>query len=213
VPGLTLLLAVFLSLQAGAFGRATEGSILGVVTDPSWPPVANLSVQVMGEQTGFAGRRSQTMMGSMLRPRSRSGTVPMQGGLPFPGYSSQNLNDGLNASRANYVGGGAALPPSERTFNRWFNTAAYAPPPNFVLGNSGIHILDGPGFAMVDAALQKSFPIGERMPVQFRGEASNLFNRVNLGMPSAALGAGNFGTIRSLNGDARNLQLALRVQF
>lgn len=142
-----------------------------------------------------------------------SGIVQLQGGLPFSVYSSQNLNDGLNASRANYVGGAAALPASERTFNRWFNTAAFATPPNFVFGNSGINILDGPGFAMVDAALQKSFPIRERVSLQFRGEASNLLNRVNLGMPSATLGAGNFGTIRTLNGDARNLQLALRVQF
>lgn len=143
-----------------------------------------------------------------------SGIVQLQGGLPFSVFSSQNMNDGLNASRANLLTTGPAnLPVEQRTFNRWFNTDAFATPPNFTYGNSGINILDGPGFAMVDYSLQKLFPVRERMTLQFRVEAANLFNRVNLGMPAATIGSSNYGTIRSLNGDARNLQMALRLQF
>jgi hypothetical protein len=88
------------------------------------------------------------------------------------------MNDGLNASRAGLIttAGPASLPSDQRNFNRWFNTAAFVTPPNFVYGNSGVNILDGPGFAQVDFALQKSFSIRERASLQFRVEAANLFN-------------------------------------
>jgi hypothetical protein len=144
-----------------------------------------------------------------------SGIIQLQGGLPFSVFSSQNMNDGLNASRAGLIttAGPASLPSDQRNFNRWFNTAAFVTPPNFVYGNSGVNILDGPGFAQVDFALQKSFSIRERASLQFRVEAANLFNRVNLGQPNATIGSSTYGTIRSLNGDARNLQMAMRLQF
>jgi hypothetical protein len=125
------------------------------------------------------------------------------------------MNDGLNASRAHLIvdNGPANLPVAERTINRWFNTAAFATPANYTWGNSGVNILDSPGLAQFDLALQKLFPIREGMTLQFRAEAANLFNRVNLGMPAATIGASGFGSIRSLNGDARNMQLAMRLQF
>ncbi len=141
--------------------------------------------------------------------------VQLQGGFPFSVFSSQNMNDGLNASRANYVAsaGTGNLPNGQRTLDRWFNTDAFVNPPNFVWGNSGVNILNGPGFFQTDFALQKIFPIRESMNVQFRCEAANIFNRVNLGMPSATIGGSGYGSIRSLNGDPRQLQLAARFQF
>ena len=144
-----------------------------------------------------------------------SGVIQLQGGLPFSVFSSQNMNDGLNASRANLLltSGPANLPNDQRTINRWFNTNAFATPPNFTFGNSGVNILNGPGLAQVDFALQKLFKVRERMSLQLRGEASNLFNHVNLGMPSNAIGGSAYASIRSLSADPRNLQLALRLQF
>ncbi|HZO53651.1 MAG TPA: hypothetical protein VFB63_13130, partial [Bryobacteraceae bacterium] len=67
--------------------------------------------------------------------------------------------------------------------------------------------------AQYDVALQKLFFIREGMSLQFRGEAANLFNRVNLGQPSATIGGSAYGSIRALNGDPRNIQLSLRLQF
>lgn len=151
----------------------------------------------------------------MLTGWESSAVIQFQGGFPFSVFSSQNMNDNLNASRADLIpgGGAAALPGSERTINRWFNLAAFGTPANFTWGNSGVNILDGPGFAQMDFSLQKLFRIREGMSVQFRGEASNLLNRVNLGQPGSTIGGSTYGAIRSLRGDPRNLQMALRLQF
>jgi Carboxypeptidase regulatory-like domain/TonB dependent receptor-like, beta-barrel len=141
--------------------------------------------------------------------------VMLRGGLPFSIASSQTMNDDIDASRADLLltNGPAALPNSQRTIDRWFNTDAFATPPDYTWGNSGYDILRGPGFAQVDAAMQKTFPIGERFRTTFRAEATNLFNRVNLGQPSATLGSSGFGTIRSLGGDPRMMQMVLRIAF
>ncbi len=141
--------------------------------------------------------------------------VQLRGGLPFSIASSQTMNDNIDSSRANLVldRGPAALPASRRSIEGWFNTSAFATPPDYTWGNSGLNILRGPGFAQTDAALQKSFLFGERLRTTFRAEATNVFNRVNLGQPSATLGSSGFGTIRSLGGDPRMMQMALRITF
>ncbi len=144
-----------------------------------------------------------------------SGILNLQGGLPFSVFSSQNMNDGLNASRADLTvaSGPATLPTDQRTVNHWFNTDAFLTPPNFIYGNSGVNILEGPGLATFDASLQKAFAIREGMTLQYRLDASNLFNRVNLGMPASTIGTSTYGAIRSLSSDARTMQMALRLQF
>jgi hypothetical protein len=38
-------------------------------------------------------------------------------------------------------------------------------------------------------------------------------NHVNLGQPSATLGAAGFGTIRGINGDPRIMQMVLKFAF
>jgi hypothetical protein len=144
-----------------------------------------------------------------------SAIINLQGGMPFSVFSSQNMNDGLNASRANLVSGKGSpnFPTDRRTINRWFNTDAFAIPDNFTWGNSAVNIVEGPGFSQVDLAVQKQFKVRESVTMLFRTEASNLFNRVNLGQPSSTIGSSTYGAIRSLSGDPRNLQMSLRVQF
>ncbi len=141
-----------------------------------------------------------------------TGILNFQGGFPFSVNSSNNMNDGLNASRANLVGN-PVLPESQRTMDKWFNTVAFALPPNYVWGNSGLNILRAPGFAQVDFSLSKAFQVMEGKKISVRMEASNLFNRVNLGSPANTLGNSAFGTIRSLAGEPRNIQMALRFDF
>ena len=148
-----------------------------------------------------------------------SGIVILQGGFPFSVNSNQDMNDNINASRANVVttNGPAELPAGDRTIRKWFNTAAFATPAIYIWGNSGINILNGPGFAQVDFGIQKSFQIMEGKRLGFRMEAMNLFNRVNLGNPGSSTGAntGNaaLGQITSLYGEPRQIQISLRFDF
>ena len=144
-----------------------------------------------------------------------SGVYQLRGGLPFSVNSSQTMNDDINASRANLtlVNGPPTLPSSRRSINQWFNTAAFVQPTDYTWGNSGLNILRGPGFSELELALQKSFAVTEGARITFRAEATNALNKVNLGQPSATVGSAGYGTIRSLNGDPRLMQMVLRVTF
>jgi hypothetical protein len=75
--------------------------------------------------------------------------------------------------------------------------------------------VENPGSLQVDTSLVRSFRISERQSVQFRWEAFNLPNHVNLGNPSTALSAvsgGTFGLITSA-GSPRIMQFALKYVF
>jgi hypothetical protein len=64
----------------------------------------------------------------------------------------------------------------------------------------------------VDLGLVKNFSVVEQHRVQFRAEAFNALNRVNLDNPVGNLNAANVGRINSA-GSPRVFQLALRYVF
>ncbi len=105
-----------------------------------------------------------------------------------------------------------ALPESQRTVDRYFDTEAVAAPAQFTFGNAGRSILTGPGLTNFDISLLKNHPIGERFNVQFRAEAFNAFNHVNFNEPGRAFGASNFGVVNSARA-GRIMQLGLKLSF
>jgi hypothetical protein len=85
-----------------------------------------------------------------------------QTGLPFtPTANTSTLNTGTG-SRPDRVGSGKIDSP---TVDRWFDTAAFRTPGQFMFGNSGRNILSGPGRVNMDFSVFKEFLIVE-------GEAS-----------------------------------------
>jgi hypothetical protein len=134
-------------------------------------------------------------------------------GYPFTvGVSGPTLNNGAGTNRANLVGN-PNLPADQRNLNRWFDTSAFTAPPNYVWGNQGKNMLRGPALFQTDVAVQKQFSFSESIRLTFRGEATNVMNRVQLGTPIATLGASGVGAIRSLAAGPRNVQLSLRLGF
>ncbi len=105
-----------------------------------------------------------------------------------------------------------SLPKDQRRIERYFDTTAVAAPPQFTFGNSGRAVLTGPGIANADFSLLKNHRIRERFNVQFRIEAFNAFNRVNLMNPGRALGSPQFGVISDTR-NPRNLQLGMKLTF
>jgi hypothetical protein len=79
-------------------------------------------------------------------------------------------------------------------------------------GSVDRNAMRGPRYATVDVGLQKTFPLTGSLKTQFRFEAFNVLNNVNLGLPVGALNNGNYGKILSAD-SPRILQLALRVMF
>jgi hypothetical protein len=64
-----------------------------------------------------------------------------------------------------------------------------------------------------NVSLAKTFPIGESVRIDLRGEAFNLFNRTVFGTGSTNLNAGNFGQVTNQVNDPRQMQVGLKIYW
>jgi hypothetical protein len=99
----------------------------------------------------------------------------------------------------------------------WFNTACFVPTPQGAVrpGNAGRGVVRGPGFFGWDAALMKNFDLYKenRVKLQLRGEATNLFNWVNpAAFASTNITSASFGQINSFR-SPRLIQVAAKLIF
>ena len=132
-----------------------------------------------------------------------------------PPFTVMNLTDTTNAFPAGGLRpdliGDPALD-SGRSNARWFNTDAFRAPAQYRFGTSPRSVLRGPGIVSFDLSLLKNFSITERLKAEFRGEAYNLLNHANFGLPGGTLGGPGFGVISSARA-SRAVQLGLRIAF
>ena len=146
---------------------------------------------------------------------SMQGIVSLRTGNYITPHDSVNVSNSGN-TRPDVICDPNGFSHSNRAaaVQQWFNTACFAQPAAFTFGTSGVGIIETPGYADFDLAFQKRFALGERVGLQFRGELFNAFNHTNLGAPSVgAFGTPSFGTINSIVGSARDIQLGLRFDF
>jgi hypothetical protein len=141
----------------------------------------------------------------------------VQSGMPFTiSVFGDTANAGTvlgeNPIRANYTGK-PIFGPGTRTSNEWFNPAAFATPPAYTFGDVGRNSVYGPPLQTLDIALVRSFRLTERASFQFRGEAFNVLNMVNLGTPNRFVNTPQFGTITMAMTPGRELQLSARLSF
>jgi hypothetical protein len=86
-------------------------------------------------------------------------------------------------------------------------------------GNLGRNAFTGPGFVNTDLSLVKNTKITERLNLQFRTEAFDVFNHPNFGNPNLNAQSSSFGKITTTRfptgdfGSARQLQISLKLQF
>jgi len=105
--------------------------------------------------------------------------------------------------------------------SRWYDPTVFSMPLAGTYGNLGRNTITGPGFAGVDASLEKSFAIREGAEAVFRAEVFNLLNHGNLGLPNTtaltAAGVPNASagvitqTVFGSNG--RQIQFGLKINF
>jgi hypothetical protein len=109
---------------------------------------------------------------------------------------------------------------------RRLNRAAFSNPPAGQQGTLGRNVFRGLPSWQVDLALRREFALVERLRLQFRAEAFNVFNHPNFGTIQTFLPAANFGQATNmLNrqlggvnqlyqiGGPRSFQFALKVLF
>jgi outer membrane receptor protein involved in Fe transport len=138
--------------------------------------------------------------------------------------SGQNLQiTGGNSSgslagvqRPNWTGADARL--EGDILNRlgaYFDTSAFTFNDPFTFGNAPriMPNLAGPGVANFDVSLFKTTALTERVGLQIRVEAFNVFNRVQFGNPNTNLNSNAFGRISSQANSPREFQLGLRLTY
>lgn len=138
--------------------------------------------------------------------------LTLQSGPPFTlSLSNPTANTG-SFTRPNRICNGN-LSASKQSIHEWFDVSCFVNPQQYTFGNAGRNILIGPGLETWDFGLDKNFPIGERLGMQFRVETFNLLNHPNFGLPNHSIGNPGAGTITDQITNAREIQFAARFHW
>jgi len=161
--------------------------------------------------------KSSRVVKALLNDWTVSTIITLQTGAPLTITSGQDRNfDGIaNTDRADIIGDPKldSGRPRDELIEQWFNTAAFVQPAIGLDGTSGRNIIDGPGYRNVDLGVFRDIRLVGRTVFQFRLEATNVLNLVNLRDPGTSLNApATFGKIRAAR-DMRRIQLGARVSF
>ncbi len=137
--------------------------------------------------------------GGYLTPTTTSPLDP--GGVGLAGGNRPDIVGNPNSGAPRHSG-------------QWFNTAAIqdVPAGEIRSGNARRSSILGPGSQKWDLSLFKNFNFTERVGLQFRAEAFNVFNHVNYSAIDATLGSPTFGQVVGTH-DPRILQVALKLTF
>jgi Carboxypeptidase regulatory-like domain len=150
------------------------------------------------------------------------GIFTVQSGRPLNpiGWNAAGQVVVPESNRLDMTGTDPNLPKEQRTIQRWFNVAAFAPPAPGKFGNAGRNSIIGPSAWNLDFSVMKNFRITERQTVQFRCETFNTLNHPQWGLPN--MGAWNtntptapatFAKITTTSTDMRQIQFALKLIF
>ncbi|MCS6951448.1 MAG: TonB-dependent receptor [Bryobacteraceae bacterium] len=182
---------------------------------------------------------SRGVAGAIFSGWQANGIVTLRSGFPFSVTQGQLINTANSPVRPDRVASGKL---QNRTLQKWFDPDAFrlvscvnaAIPETCHYGNSGVGILEGPGFKNIDFSAFKNFRLAESVRLQFRAEFFNFFNTPQFGIPVRSLNTaagfqpvrgadgrvqwpsqagitGGPGSIVSLISPMRNIQLALKL--
>ncbi len=171
-----------------------------------------LAVNFVAELPFGKGKRwAQSGAGSALFGGwTISGIYAARSGRPYTvTQGSSNVGQSMTGL-PNLIGD----PEGPKTVDQWFDKAAFQAVPSGVFGNELRNRLWGPNWQSADLSLSRRIEVGPRVGAVLRWDVFNLFNRVNLGLPNKNISdSATVGTITSLGGDARIMQLSVRVSF
>src|SRR5262249_31923376 len=121
-----------------------------------------------------------------------SGMLRFQTGTPM-NYSAPGLGFGFGYNPPN-ITKGSDVPLTNRTPERWFNTAAFSQPAPFTMGTAPRRITDlrQDGVHSADVAVMKNVMLREPLRLQFRTESFNLTNTPQFGRPNVSVGGATF---------------------
>ena len=146
-------------------------------------------------------------------------TTTWQSGLAFtPTVSGANCSVNSGPCRPDLIGDPEV---SDQNQDQWFQGGIgpgtpWAKAADGQFGNAKRGSLRGPTFFQTDLSIFKNFRITETVKAEFRAEVFNLFNHVNLGLPTTEVDNPNAGRITGLqfpNARMRQWQFGARIKF
>jgi hypothetical protein len=164
-----------------------------------------------GKKRGFAGR---TLSGWSLTGIIRFGSGqnltpivsadPAQQGILVSGATENSRPDVSFDPNNN----------APHTVQQWFNTSAFQTVPSgqYRDGNASNGCIVGPGYQDWNLGARKELQVTERVRLQFRVEASNVFNHPSWSNIALQLNTNNFGQVTSAR-DPRKLRFGVRARF
>ena len=182
----------------------------------NWGPSSfdrrNILVETWTWDVPFLSTRDD-LLGAVLGGWQVSGIYRYQSGTPL----TISGNTAIGTRRADYLGGEAYVPDSQRTNATgaivWLDASQFAAAPETRLGNSRRGQFVGPAYQVFDLSFRKAIPLPRHnTSVKFQADLFNAFNHVNFGTPATTVTSANFGQITSV-GPPRNIQLGLRIEF
>jgi hypothetical protein len=158
---------------------------------------------------------------------SLEGLVVARSGFPFNGSVLTATIGGANPRPDRVPGQPVWIANANAGGGKSLNPLAFTPGPAGQQGTEGRNDIAGFGLTQVDMSLGRRFSLTERIALQFRTDAFNLFNHPNFADPRAFIGLGplfltspsmanqGLGGLNSVfqQGGPRSLQLSLKLSF
>ncbi len=171
---------------------------------------------------GKAFLNNNSVLDAVVGGWQLSTTVVLQTGQPFS-VTGDQANYSLAGTQFPNRNRGVSLYLPNKGINGWFNPAAFTKPADGTWGDVRRNSVYGPGMNVFNMSAGKEFGLHwEEMRIEFRADATNVFNHKSLGIPGgrslgSSAGAGqpyaSDNSISTVTTGARNLQLSLRVSF
>jgi len=144
-----------------------------------------------------------------------SGDWTIASGLPFTPRllaNAEEVNGGTNGTLRPDLVLGQPIQLSHPSIGEWFNTAAFIAPPAGQYGNARRNSIIGPGSKVFDMALTKVIPLAESRMLEFRAQATNIFNMPNYSAIDTVLNSPTFGRVTAV-GAMRQISMTARFRF
>ena len=144
-----------------------------------------------------------------------SGDWTVASGLPFTPRllgSPTEVNSGTNGTLRPDVVPGQSIQLPNSSIGAWFNTAAFSAPAPGQYGTARRNSIIGPGTHVFDMAFTKNFPLKESRVLEFRAQATNIFNTPQYTTIDTVLNSPTFGRVTGVGG-MRQFTMTARFRF
>ncbi|MGA9553892.1 MAG: TonB-dependent receptor, partial [Candidatus Sulfotelmatobacter sp.] len=158
---------------------------------------------------------SNTPWRAILGDWQWSGDWTIASGLPFTPRVLGDINDvnaGTNGTLRPDLVPGQSVSLANQSIREWFNTGAFVAPPSGQYGNARRNSIIGPGTRVFDMAFTRVIPLKESRMLEFRAQATNIFNIPNYSSIDTSVTSPTFGRVTAV-GAMRQFTMTARFRF